>query len=416
MDAKTWIAVTHWWPHIDELLGIWLTLSERFRAAAEHKFPGITGNGATIVIEYWRRGNEVPEWATSRDKVRRMRRIPVGIWRDVSIYDEHAGLNSPGAPGECAADLVAGQLRLDGDSRLVPLLAAVRENDTKGMGGRFGLGALVKALHEARPNEGTFVAQLAFDAFDAAVAAEEAKIAGKPAASLDLDSIGQRIAGTDGELAQIWREAVAEEVAKPRYLSLVAVTRAIAAHKSEAVALDWALHVLRALAAGKEIFASALQDVKASGRVWGRMISGRETKIALAKSDSPAALRAMKRLVNEQPEVAQRIAVAKQRDGRYTAPAILVVRRSTGNTVVEAQGGATLVQVAVALRAAEAKKRGWGSGDPRVFVVWHYMKELECCFNGSNTSPDVMPTTLSGDEIAKLVTDTLCPVPIRAGR
>ena len=419
MDATTkavsaaWIAVTHWWPHIDELLGVWLTLSERFRRAAERKFPGIVSSPSAIQLEYWKKGNEVPEWATSCDRVRRMRRIPVGIWRGVSLYDEHASAGFAGSPGECAADLMAQQLRISDEPRLTPLLAAVRENDVRGSGGRFGLGALVKALHEARPAEGSFVAQLAFDAFDAVVTAEEAKISGKPLLEFDAAKFGEKIAGHDRGLAAIWDEAAREEKARPRYLSLIALVRAITACKSDAVAVDWALHALCALRENVEIFEQACADVKKSARVWTKKSGGRDVIVALAASDSPAALRAMKRLVNSQPAAASKIAAAKNRGSIFTQAAVMIACRPTGNIVVQAQGGPTLVLVAIALRAAEAKKREWEIGDPRLFTAWHYMKELECCFNGSNTSPDVEPTALSGDEIVKIVTDCLAPVPAR---
>lgn len=132
---KEWKIITHYGPHFDELLALWLL----WYKGAE-KYPGI---GDALVYQ---RGDQ-PEERDGEWLFHRLGVIALG-W-GFGRFDEHPDPNRsiPRKEGECCATLVAKDLGIQDDPVLLGMLKYALKEDEKSGTGKNHLPSVIQALH-----------------------------------------------------------------------------------------------------------------------------------------------------------------------------------------------------------------------------------------------------------------------------
>ena len=133
--------LTHRRTHLDEICAILM-----LKMCGEKQFPGI-GN-AKVVFE-GAGGEEVHGCSAEDWESQGVVCIGVGGGR----FDEHPGPGVPKKNGECASTLVAKALGIDNDPAWEKILQFVKNSDLKASGGPFDLAQMIKAAHQAYPND-----------------------------------------------------------------------------------------------------------------------------------------------------------------------------------------------------------------------------------------------------------------------
>ncbi len=133
--------VTHRFPHLDEIFGIWLLQNQ-----GGDKFPGIEN----AQIEYWDGGGSTPD-GHPVEEWEQKGYVMVGVGG--GRFDEHSTTTKDRKGGDCAATLVAKYLEVDKEPWMKQVLDFVVRDDLQGSASPFDLGPICKLLHQQYPNE-----------------------------------------------------------------------------------------------------------------------------------------------------------------------------------------------------------------------------------------------------------------------
>ncbi|MEK7650757.1 MAG: hypothetical protein AAB364_02715 [Patescibacteria group bacterium] len=156
--------VTHCWPHLDEIVAIWLLW-----VFGQKLFPGVP----EAPVEFWGDGNQPPDGKSWQEhEAEGTLFIGIGGGR----FDEHPADGSSRKVGECTATLVARHLGLLERRELDMILEHVRKEDLEAGFGAFSLGSIVKSMHKSGMDP-KWVMNWVFDALDAKLKEQETFLA-----------------------------------------------------------------------------------------------------------------------------------------------------------------------------------------------------------------------------------------------
>jgi hypothetical protein len=130
--------VTHSKPHLEELLGIFLFLSEHFRSDVGSLYSFIR----YTKVYFW---DDIPE-GTTREEWELKGCVFIGRWG--SKFDEHSTLSSPRKEGQSAVTLVASELGVSDDPRMQKLLEWTSSRDLKLGESMYELPAVLKMMND----------------------------------------------------------------------------------------------------------------------------------------------------------------------------------------------------------------------------------------------------------------------------
>jgi hypothetical protein len=142
--------VTHFKPHLDEIVAIWLCRKYSSKMWA----PG--ADKAEVIL--WGHGQARPDERTA-EELERDGHVLIGVCG--GMFDEH-----PKREGECAATLMAKYLKVDRYTELKNILKFTLRTDLKG-DQPFGLADMVRTLNESHPDNPEYVIEWACYALDA---------------------------------------------------------------------------------------------------------------------------------------------------------------------------------------------------------------------------------------------------------
>lgn len=132
--------VTHFRPHFDEMLAIWL-----LRRFGGKKMPGVREAPVCFVDA----GIIPPQGADVLEREAGELWIGVGGGR----FDEHPNATRERAQNECAATLVANALGIQDAPQLQEILRFARKKDLNGGGHAFDIGKVAEQMHRYQPPE-----------------------------------------------------------------------------------------------------------------------------------------------------------------------------------------------------------------------------------------------------------------------
>jgi hypothetical protein len=418
--------VTHSKPHLEELLGIFLFLSEHFRGDVGGLYSFIR----YTKVFFW---DDIPE-GTTREEWELKGYIFIGRWG--SKFDEHSTLSSPRKEGQSAVTLVASELGVDNDPRMQKLLEWTSSRDLKLGESMYEFPAVLKMMNDfswdsqkiwewvviafealyqsgnghfsaVTPEAGTLwgsiVDEWLVNRFSGKLSIAELDVATSGAANADIFWL-RKVPALKGIL-DFARKVGAKTCGNPFEPHAIAAT--IQAHPDfgRTVARRWGFTALDALYQQSRDFNEiAAKDYKAAKKIPVE-INGRKTIVVVGQSDSLSFSRYARSSFGTQAEF-------------HRFAAVVIVRNSNGNVSIFTDLGMKLdlAPIVEGFRIAELRLKGKEIPTDEALLrgeaaipdceEWYFFANGRMILNGSTTkvrrATSLLLTTITGIVLAGL--------------